>query len=72
MHCYKPPVGFVGTNFGEDTQVPYGIYRVMHMGGIGASSLLAFMPLKAYQIIICVILIISLFLHLIVKRVSKQ
>ena len=65
-------IGFVGTDFGEDTQVPFGIYRVMHMGGIGASSLLAFMPLKIYQIILSVFLIFALFLHLIVRRVHKE
>ena len=62
------PAGFVGTSFGEDTQVPYGIYRVMHMGGIGASSLLAFMPLRIYQILMCIFLTGSVLVHLIMKR----
>jgi len=64
--------GFVGTDFGEDTQVSFGIFRILQMSGIGVASLLAFMPLKIYQIILCTSLIVFVCLHLIVKRVATE
>ena len=65
-------VGFVATNFDKDAQVSFGVYRVVHMGSIGVSSILAFLPLKIYQIILCSSLIVFALLHLLVKRLSKE
>ena len=42
------------------------------MGSIGVSSILAFMPLKIYQIILCSSLIVFTLLHLVVKGLSKE
>ena len=65
-------VGFIGINFSKDTQVPFAIYRIVHMGGVGVASLAAFMPLKIQEITICTFLIVSVCLHLIVNRVCRQ
>ena len=64
--------GFVGTNFGEDTQAPFSVYNTIHVGSIGVASLLAFMPLKIYQITLCTFFIVFVCLHLAVKRLSKE
>ena len=42
------------------------------MGSIGVASLLNFMPLKIYQIILCIGFIVFVCLHLVVKRLSKE
>ena len=64
--------GFIATNFGEDTQVHFGLYRIVHMGSIGLASLFAFMPLKIYQTVLCISLLVFALLHLMVKKLSKE
>ena len=64
-------IAFVGTKCGKETQAPVAIYRTVYLFGIGLASLLAFMPVKINQIVICTSIVVFALLHLLINRISK-